>query len=86
MRRPRAQPDCRSEERHPRQVTLRFLVRRPSLLAIPKASTPEHAAENAGAEDLQLTAAELMRIDEAFPVERSGRHPVERATLAQRIT
>ena len=52
----------------PRQVALRFLVRRPSLFAIPKASTPEHAAENAGAGDLQLTAAELKRIDEAFPV------------------
>jgi diketogulonate reductase-like aldo/keto reductase len=32
----------------PRQVALRFLVRRPSVFAIPKASTPEHAAENAG--------------------------------------
>src|ERR1700724_1300254 len=30
-----------------RQVALRFLVRRPSLFAIPKASSPEHAAENA---------------------------------------
>jgi diketogulonate reductase-like aldo/keto reductase len=52
----------------PRQVALRFLVRRPSLFAIPKASTPDHAAENAGAGDLQLTKHELGRIDEAFPV------------------
>ncbi len=52
----------------PRQVALRFLVRRPSLFAIPKASSPEHAAENAGAGDLQLTSAELARIDEAFPL------------------
>lgn len=51
----------------PRQVALRFLVRRPSLFTIPKASTPEHAAENAGAGDLRLTEAELARIDEAFP-------------------
>ena len=51
-----------------RQVALGFLVRRPSLFAIPKASTPEHAAENAGAGNLQLTAAELKRIDEAFPI------------------
>jgi len=51
----------------PRQVALRFLVRRPSLFAIPKASTPEHAAENAGAGDLRLTEDELARIDEAFP-------------------
>jgi diketogulonate reductase-like aldo/keto reductase len=51
-----------------RQVALRFLVRRPSLFAIPKASRPEHAAENARAGDLQLTEAELARIDGAFPL------------------
>jgi diketogulonate reductase-like aldo/keto reductase len=51
-----------------RQVALRFLVRRPSLFAIPKASSPEHAAENAGAGDLRLTPAEIARIDEAFPL------------------
>ena len=37
----------------PRQVALGFLVRRPSLFAIPKASSPAHAAENAGAGDLK---------------------------------
>ena len=52
----------------PRQVALQFLVRRPSLFAVPKASTPEHAAENAGAGELRLSDAELARIDEAFPL------------------
>ena len=52
----------------PRQVALRFLVRRPSLFAIPKASSPEHAAENAGAGELRLTEAELALIDAAFPL------------------
>jgi diketogulonate reductase-like aldo/keto reductase len=51
----------------PRQVALRFLVRWPSAFAIPKASRPEHAAENAGAGDLRLTEDEIARIDEAFP-------------------
>jgi diketogulonate reductase-like aldo/keto reductase len=51
----------------PRQVALRFLVRRPSLFTIPKASSPQHAAENAAAGDLYLTDAELARIDETFP-------------------
>jgi diketogulonate reductase-like aldo/keto reductase len=51
----------------PRQVALRFLVRRPALLTIPKASRPDHAAENAGAGNLELAEAELARIDEAFP-------------------
>jgi diketogulonate reductase-like aldo/keto reductase len=52
----------------PRQVALAFLVRRASLFAIPKAGDPEHAAENAGAGDLRLTAADLARIDSAFPL------------------
>jgi diketogulonate reductase-like aldo/keto reductase len=51
-----------------RQVALRFLVRRPSLFAIPKAGNPEHTAENVGAGDLKLTAAELALIDDAFPL------------------
>jgi diketogulonate reductase-like aldo/keto reductase len=51
----------------PRQVALRFLLRWPELFAIPKASSPDHAQENAGAGDLQLTKAELARIDLAFP-------------------
>ncbi|HSF04497.1 MAG TPA: aldo/keto reductase [Methylomirabilota bacterium] len=51
-----------------RQVALRFLVRRASLFTIPKASRPDHAAENAGAGELQLTDAELAQIDEAFPL------------------
>jgi diketogulonate reductase-like aldo/keto reductase len=52
----------------PRQVALRFLVRRPFLFTIPKASRHAHAAENAQAGDLCLTKAELARIDEAFPL------------------
>jgi len=51
-----------------RQVALRFLVRQSSLLAIPKASSVEHAEDNAGAGALRLTADELARIDRAFPL------------------
>jgi diketogulonate reductase-like aldo/keto reductase len=51
-----------------RQVALRFLVRRPSLFTVPKASSPDHAAENAEAEDLRLTETELARVDRAFPL------------------
>jgi diketogulonate reductase-like aldo/keto reductase len=50
----------------PRQVALRFLTRRASLFAIPKAANPEHAEENAGAATLNLSAAELAKIDAAF--------------------
>lgn len=52
----------------PRQVALRFLVRRPSVFAVAKASSPEHAEENAGAGTLMLTDAEIARIDRAFPL------------------
>jgi len=55
------------------QVALRFLVRRPALFTIPKASNPEHAAENARASDLQLSESELARIDRAFPLDRHAR-------------
>jgi diketogulonate reductase-like aldo/keto reductase len=51
----------------PGQVALRFLLQRPSVLTIPKASSPDHVAENAGAGDLRLTEAELARISKAFP-------------------
>jgi diketogulonate reductase-like aldo/keto reductase len=49
----------------PRQVALAFLYRH--AFAIPKASTPEHAAENAGAGDLKLSQQELAQIDAVFP-------------------
>jgi diketogulonate reductase-like aldo/keto reductase len=51
----------------PRQVALAFLTREPSVFAIPKASTPEHAAENAAAGDLVLNDEELAALDKAFP-------------------
>ena len=56
-----------------RQVALRFLVRHPSVFAIPKASSAEHVAENADAGALRLTDAELARIDAAFPLGRPPR-------------
>jgi diketogulonate reductase-like aldo/keto reductase len=51
-----------------RQVALRFLLRHPSVLTIPKAANPEHARDNAGAGSLHLTDDELARIDRAFPL------------------
>ncbi len=51
----------------PRQVALSFLTRDPCLFAIPKASSPEHAAENAAAGDLVLRDDEIAVLDRAFP-------------------
>ncbi|HKH47901.1 MAG TPA: aldo/keto reductase [Thermoanaerobaculia bacterium] len=57
----------------PRQIALAFLLRRPSLCAIPKTANPDHAADNAAAAGVDLTADEIRRIDEAFP--RGRRRP-----------
>jgi len=51
----------------PRQVALAFLTRAPSVLAIPKASSAEHAADNAAAGSLALSDAEISALDAAFP-------------------
>jgi len=56
-----------------RQVALRFLVRRPSVLTIPKSARLDHVAENAGAGDLRLNEEEIARIDAAFPAPRPRR-------------
>jgi diketogulonate reductase-like aldo/keto reductase len=50
-----------------RQVALKFLLRHPETFVIPKASTIEHVTENAGAVALQLSDADLAKIDAAFP-------------------
>ncbi len=55
-----------------RAVALAFLVREAPLFTIPKASRADHAAENAAAGALALSAAEIARIDAAFP---RGRRP-----------
>jgi diketogulonate reductase-like aldo/keto reductase len=72
-------PDSRSKagellqtiaKRHaasPRQIALSFLTREPRLFAIPKASTPEHAADNAAAGELILGDDEIAALDKAFP-------------------
>ena len=40
---------------------------RPSVFAIPKASSAEHAADNAAAGELALSDGEIAALDEAFP-------------------
>jgi diketogulonate reductase-like aldo/keto reductase len=52
----------------PHQVALRCLLRHPSVFTIPKTATPDHAAENAGAGDLELSEAELALIDKSVPL------------------
>lgn len=51
----------------PRQIALSFLTRDPQVFAIPKASTPEHAADNAAAGKVTLNENEIAALDKAFP-------------------
>jgi diketogulonate reductase-like aldo/keto reductase len=51
----------------PRQVALGFLTRQPSVFAIPKASMPEHVADNAAAGEVTLNENEIAALDKAFP-------------------
>ncbi|AIR86072.1 aldo/keto reductase [Pantoea rwandensis] len=49
------------------QLLLAWVIRRPGVIAIPKASSQQHVAENAAALDLHLSVDELAVIDRAFP-------------------
>ena len=53
----------------PAQVALAWLLQR-DVIAIPKASNPEHVRENRAALDLILTEEDLEELDQAFPPPR----------------
>jgi diketogulonate reductase-like aldo/keto reductase len=57
----------------PHQVALAFLTRRPSLFAIPKASSASHTIDNAKAGELALEPGELSALEQAFALGRKGR-------------
>jgi diketogulonate reductase-like aldo/keto reductase len=50
----------------PFQVALAWVLRRPQVIAIPKAGTPEHVRENHRAMSLALTPEDLQAIDAEF--------------------
>jgi diketogulonate reductase-like aldo/keto reductase len=49
------------------QIALAWVLRQPGLIAIPKAGSGAHVAENAGATHIALTAADLAAIDAERP-------------------
>lgn len=57
----------------PRQVALSFLTRWLPVFAIPKASSSNHAAENAGAGNITLTESDIAALDKVFPLGREPR-------------
>lgn len=50
------------------QAALAFLTRKASVFAIPKAARMAHVEENAKAADIELSAADIARLEEAFPL------------------
>lgn len=51
----------------PTQIALAWLLREREVIAIPKASRPEHIRDNRAALDIALTAQDLKDLDQAFP-------------------
>ncbi|WP_019912540.1 aldo/keto reductase [Paenibacillus sp. HW567] len=51
----------------PLQVMLAWSIREGNMIAIPKASTRRHVAENAAAAKIRLSNEECWRLDDAFP-------------------
>ena len=49
------------------QVALAWVLRKPGVIAIPKAVNLDHLRQNAGADALQLDADDLALIDAAYP-------------------
>ncbi|HXQ73805.1 MAG TPA: aldo/keto reductase [Pyrinomonadaceae bacterium] len=51
----------------PAQIALAWVLREPDIIAIPKASQPQHIRENRAALDIELTLEDLAKIDKSFP-------------------
>ncbi|MEM1394717.1 MAG: aldo/keto reductase [Cyanobacteria bacterium P01_H01_bin.150] len=51
----------------PAQIGLAWLLQQQGIIAIPKASNPEHVKENSAALDIELTQEDLDELDKAFP-------------------
>jgi diketogulonate reductase-like aldo/keto reductase len=60
----------------PAQLTLAWVMRQGDIIAIPKAGTVAHVAENRAAADIVLTADELAEFDRIFPPP-TKRRPLE---------
>jgi diketogulonate reductase-like aldo/keto reductase len=51
----------------PAQLALAWVLRERDVIAIPKASQPQHIRENRAALDIELTTEDLAKIDKSFP-------------------
>ena len=60
----------------PAQIVLAWVMRQDGVIAIPKASRPEHVRDNRAALDIALTADDLAELDRLFPPPRR-KQPLE---------
>ena len=60
----------------PAQIVLAWVMRQDGVIAIPKASRPEHVRDNRAALDITLTADDLAELDRLFPPPRR-KQPLE---------
>jgi len=67
---------AKTHDATPAQVALAWAMRQDGVIAIPKASSPDHVRANRAAHDLTLTAEDLAAIDQAFPPPK-GPTPLE---------
>ncbi|HUH99409.1 MAG TPA: aldo/keto reductase [Nitrososphaerales archaeon] len=58
---------CKRNSKTPAQVALNWLVSKPGVFAIPRASTEEHVRENLGASGWRLNAQDVADLEAAFP-------------------
>ena len=58
---------CKRNSKTPSQVALNWLVSKPGVFAIPRASTPDHVRENLGGSEWQLSAEDIAELEAAYP-------------------
>jgi diketogulonate reductase-like aldo/keto reductase len=68
---PRMQAVCQRNSKTPAQVALNWLVSKPGVFAIPRASRAQHVVEDLGASDWRLSDADVAELERAFPVEKT---------------
>lgn len=67
---------ARNREASPFQIALAWLLQKPGIVAIPKASSPEHVRDNRKALEIRLSAEDMLAIDNDFPPPKRKR-PLE---------
>jgi diketogulonate reductase-like aldo/keto reductase len=66
---PRMEGVCRRNSKTPAQVALNWLVSRPGVFPIPRASRPLHVIEDLGGSDWRLSDADKAELEREFPVD-----------------